>query len=82
MIPGDRRNPGVAQDRLDRFQTSIQRKIISMTKIQHALAFRDRRRAGMNQRPTALKEVISDRLRNIERGQIRRAQRRDEQHEL
>lgn len=82
MVPGNRRNPGIAQDRLDRFQTGIQREIIPMTKIQHALAFRDRRRAGMNQRPTAFKEVISDRLRNVERGQIRRAEGRDEQHEL
>ena len=82
MIPGNRRNPGVTQDRLDRFQTGIQCEIVPMPKIEHAFPLRDRWRAGVNQRPTAFKEVISDRLRNIERGQIRRAEGRDEQHEL
>lgn len=82
MIPGNRRNSGVAQDRLDRFQTGIQREFVPMAKIQHALALRDRRRAGMNQCPTTLEELVSDRLRNIQRRQIGRAERRHEQHKL
>ncbi len=82
MIPHQSGDVGVKEKRSNRGHTGIQREFRPSTQIEHALLRIRRRCLGVKKRPAAIKDRLSQFFRDIDRRQIRGAERGDEQDEL
>ena len=82
MVPDKCRNAGLYEERADRGDTGLQREFRSAPEIEDAFFWIRRRSLGMDERPAPIENRSPQVFRDVDRGQIGRAERRHEEDKL
>lgn len=82
MVPDERGDAGFSQQGADRRDASLEREISALAKIKNPLLGILWWRIGVDQGPAPVEDSDAQVLGEINRVEIRRAERRHEEHEL